>query len=392
MVLDGFCVLDFGRYIAGPFCAALLADMGADVIRIEKVDGGDDRNVAPIAPDGSGALFMAANRNKRGMTLNPMKEEGQVIAKKLIATADVVVANLPLPALKQMGIDYESLKAVKEDIILVMNTAFGSEGGYSERVGFDTVAQAMSGAMDLTGFSGKPSRSVVLFEDYGTAMLGAFGTVCALMERDKSGKGQIVETSLMKTGLNYMNPLIMEKMMACITRQQQGNRSFWGAPADTYKTQDGWLVVSVLGQSFFKRWTELVNRPDLLNHPLLQTDASRSEHVEMIDKVMVPWCKKRTTEQAIRELNDARISCAPVYTINEVISDEEIMNDSIIKNIPYPDSENPVPYVDTPVSLSQSPGSVRTAAPVVGADTEMIMTELGYNKDEIVRLKDNRVI
>lgn len=392
MVLEGVRVLDFGRYIAGPFCAALLADMGADVIRIEKVDGGDDRYVAPIAPDGSGALFMAANRNKRGMTLNPMKEEGQVIAKKLIATADIVVANLSLPALKQMGIDYESLKAVKEDIILVMNTAFGSEGGYSERVGFDTVAQAMSGAMDLTGFSGTPSRSVVLFEDYGTAMLGAFGTVCALMERDKSGKGQIVETSLMKTGLNYMNPLVMEKMMAGITRKQQGNRSFWGAPADTYKTKDGWLVVSVLGQSFFKRWTELVNRPDLLNHPDLKTDASRSEHVSLIDKVMVPWCKNRTTELAIRELNNVRISCAPVYTLADVISDEEIMNDSIIKNIPYADSKNPVPYVNTPVGMSKSPGSVRTAAPVLGADTDLIMTELGYNSFDIDRLRQNRVI
>ncbi len=392
MVLEGIRVLDFGRYIAGPFCGALLADMGAEVIRIEKIDGGEDRFVAPVAADGSGGMFMAANRNKKGMTLNPMKPEGREIVKKLVAGADLVIANMPLSALKQMGLDYESLKATKEDIILVMMSAFGAGGPYADRVGFDTVAQAMSGAMFLTGDGDKPVRDTVLFEDYGTSMFAAYGAMCALFERQKSGQGQCVDCSLQLTGVNLMNNLLIEEKLTGKSRQPQGNRSFYAAPADTYKTADGWVVISVVGNPIFKRWTTLVDRPDLLEHPSLQDDTARAESVDIVDAVMIDWCLCRTNAQVLEELDKARIPCGPVYNLSETLNDPQAIDQGMFSEFSYPGTKCPVPVADTPVRLSRTPGSIRTPAPTLGQDTDEIMTNLGYDQDTINRLHEMRVI
>ena len=212
-VLEGIRVLDFGRYIAGPYCATLLGDMGAEVIRIEKIDGSEDRFLSPVTDNGDGALFMQVGRNKLSMTLNPMKPEGREIVKKLVATADVVVANLPPDTLRAMGLDYDSLVASRADIILTMISAFGRGGPYANRVGFDGLGQAMSGCMYLTGGTGQPVRAWAPFIDFGTASLAAFGTMAALYQRIRAGKGQIVEGSLFDTGLTMMNGTLIEQQV-----------------------------------------------------------------------------------------------------------------------------------------------------------------------------------
>src|SRR6202008_4477707 len=188
-VLDGIRVLDFGRYIAGPYCAALLAEQGAEVIRIEKREGSEDRFQAPVAEGGEGALFMQMNRNKLGLTLDPMRPEGQEVVRKLVATADIVVANLPPQTLVAMQLDYDSLKAVKSDIILTTVTAYGRGGPYSDRVGFDGIGQAMSGAVYMTsdGDGERPYRFQAPWVDFTTALHCAYGTVLALMARQKTG-------------------------------------------------------------------------------------------------------------------------------------------------------------------------------------------------------------
>ena len=210
-VLEGIRVLDFGRYIAGPFCATLLGDMGAEVIRIEKVDGSEDRYLSPINESGDGAMFMQMGRNKKSITLNPMKPEGREIVKKLVTTADVVVANLPPDTLKTMGLNYESLIAIKPDIILTMISAFGTGGPYANRVGFDGLGQAMSGNMFMSGTPDQPVKAYGPFIDFGTASFSAFGTLAALYHRQKTGKGQIVEGSLFNTGLTIMNGTAIEQ-------------------------------------------------------------------------------------------------------------------------------------------------------------------------------------
>ena len=199
-VLEGIRVLDFGRYLAGPFCAALLGDMGAEVIRIERVEGGEDRTLGPVTDDDMGAVFLQANRNKRGMTLNPSSDQGREITRRLVAGSDVVVANLPPKALLALGLDYPSLCQVKPDIILTTVNAFGS-GTWEDKLGFDGLAQAMAGNLHLSGAGGVPTRAFTPYVDYSTASLCALSTVGAIMHRDRTGEGQLIEGALLKTAL-----------------------------------------------------------------------------------------------------------------------------------------------------------------------------------------------
>src|SRR5579863_1514581 len=225
-VLSGIRVLDFGRYIAGPYCAALLAEFGADVIRIEKRDGGEDRFQAPLTASQEGALFMQNNRNKRGMTLDPMKPAGQTVVRRLVETADVVIANLPPQTLAAMKLDYDSLAAIKPDIILTLITAYGRGGPYGDRVGFDGIGQVMSGAAYMTseGDGQRPYRFQASWVDFGTALHCAYGTAMALMARQKTGRGQMVEGALLATALSVSNGMLIEQGVLGVNRVPTGNR------------------------------------------------------------------------------------------------------------------------------------------------------------------------
>ena len=237
-VLDDIRVLDFGRYIAGPCLATHLADLGADVIRIEKLDGSEDRFVTPVAADGSGALFLQVGRNKRGMTLNPTKPAGRDVLRRLVATADVVVANMPPAGLAAMGVDYDSLREVKPDIILATNNVFGSGGPWSERVGFDGLAQAMSGAAAMSGPAGQPTRSSAPFVDFCSATLGAVAVIAAIRHRDQTGEGQHVETALLKTALMMTNSMVIEQALLGPDRESTHNRGQTAAPSDYFRCHE----------------------------------------------------------------------------------------------------------------------------------------------------------
>ncbi|MEP7343174.1 MAG: CoA transferase [Acidobacteriota bacterium] len=394
--LTGIRVLDFGRYIAGPYCAMLLADFGAEVIRIERREGGEDRNVAPIteATDkpGEGPMFIGLNRNKKGITLDPAHAEAREIKRRLISSADVVIANLPLDVLQKLELDYESLTAIKPDIILTRISAFGHEGPYVNRVGFDPVVQAMSGAMSLTGFPGAPVRSVVNFEDYGTALHAAFGTMVALFERQKTGRGQIVDASLLATGVTFMQALLAERYVLDIVRTQRGNTGFHGAPADAYQTKDGWVMVAVIGQPMFKRWARLVGRPDLIDDLRCVDDLSRGNNYELITEAMNAWTKALTTEEAINQLEAARIPCGKVYALGEVFDDPQVQARNLFKFVDYPGSKKVVPLANTPVQLSETPGTVRHRAPTLGEHTDEVLSELGFGADEIAEFRKAGVI
>src|SRR5215467_1462599 len=258
--LAGIRVIDFGRFIAGPYCGMLLADMGADVIRVDRRQGSEDRYLAPITESGDGASFLSLNRNKRSLTLDTSTPQSAEIIRRLVGRADVVLANLPIDVMKKIALDYESLRAVKPDIILARISTFGPDGPYAGRVGFDTVAQAMSGAMSLTGFPGAPVRDIVPFADYGTALHTAFGVMVALYHRAQTGQGQIVDGSLLATGVTFMQAMLAERSVMGIERQQQGNVGFYAAPGDCFRTRDGWIVCSAIGPEMFARWARLVGR------------------------------------------------------------------------------------------------------------------------------------
>jgi crotonobetainyl-CoA:carnitine CoA-transferase CaiB-like acyl-CoA transferase len=391
-VLEGIRVLDFGRYIAGPFCATLLADMGAEVIRIEKVDGSEDRFTAPVSQTGDGATFLQMNRNKKGLTLNPMKPEGKDVLRRLVGSADVVVANLPLPTLRQMGIDYESLRAVKPDIILTMISAFGADGPYRDRVGFDMIAQAMSGAMHLSGPEGLPIRSQVPYVDYGTAVLSAFGTLAALLERQRSGRGQLVESSLYSTGLAFMSAFLIEQGLTAVSRRGQGNRGFHASPVDTFRCKDGHIMVATVGMPLFERWARLMGEPHWLEDPRLQTDQGRADHSALISERMQRWCAELTTAEALEALEQARIPAGPVLSPQQALEDPHAAARKLFKQVEYPGLPRPAPLVDTPVRLSATPGGIRHRPPTLGEHTEAILGELGFSREEIMRMRQARAV
>src|SRR5260221_5869907 len=275
--LSGMRVIDFGRFIAGPYCAMLLADMGADVIRVDRRHGSEDRYIAAITESGEGGGFLSLNRNKRNLTLDTSKPESAEVIRRLVKSADVVVANLPNNVLKSMRLDYDSLKAIKPDIILARISTFGPDGPYANRVGFDTVVQAMSGAMSLTGFPGTPVRDIVPFEDFGTALHTAFGVMVALYHRAQTGEGQIVDGSLLATGVTYLQGLLAERAVLGIERRQTGNTGYYAAPADAYQTKDGWIVVSAVGNDMFARWARLGGREEFFTVPRVSDAQRRSD-------------------------------------------------------------------------------------------------------------------
>ena len=391
-VLKGVKVLDFGRYIAGPFCGTLLGDLGADVIRIEKVDGSEDRFLSPITEDGDGALFMQLARNKRGLTLNPMKPEGREVVKRLVATADVVVANLPPDTLEAMGLDYNSLRAIKPDIILTMISAFGRGGPYSNRVGFDGLGQAMSGNMYMSGTSEQPVKAYAPFIDFGTASLAAFGTMSALFERQKTGRGQIVEGSLFNTALTMMNGTVIEQAAIKANRLATLNRSQTSAPADTFKTKDGWVLVQTVGGPLFKRWTDLMGEDHWLDDDRFKTDISRGDNGEVISERLASWCAERTNEEVLAEMEKARIPAGPILSPQQVLEDPHIAAKGLFESVEYPGLDTPAPLMKTPVELSETPGEIRSRAPRLGENTDEIMKELGYDQEQIIDLRNKRVI
>ena len=391
-ILHGYRVLDFGRYIAGPFCGTLLGDYGAEVIRLERVKGSEDRYLQPVTDKGEGSMFLQLNRNKLGFTLNPTKPEGKSIVEKLVKTADIVIANLPDSTLKAMHLDYESLEKVNPKIILTSNTAFGTTGPYSDRVGFDGVAQAMSGAMNMTGDPDIPLKAFSPYVDFCTASLAAYGTLLAILERQKTGKGQRVQTSLLSTALTMTNSHVMEQKLLKKNRIATRNRSQTSAPADTFQTKDGWVLVHTVGQPLFERWAELIGEPEWISDPRFKDDISRGDHGEIISNRMAKWCKDKTNKEVLNKLDKARIPGGEVLRAKEVLEEQHIIARNLFLDLEYANLKEPAPIMSPAVELSENPGHINHSAPLLGEHTETIMIELGYTKEEIKNLKNNKII
>ncbi len=398
-VLDGIRVLDFGRYIAGPFCAALLGDLGAEVIRIERREGGEDRGMVPVgaAPanepmGGGGAMFIAMNRNKLGMTLNPAAPKGREIVRKLVATADVVVANLPPRVLRSLALDLDSLRAVKPDIILTTVTGFAAGGRLSHKHGFDGIGQAMSGAVYLSGTPEQPIMTKVPWVDFGTAFLSAFGTLAALIERGKTGRGQKVEGALLRTAIAISNAMLMEQAATGVDRVATVNRAFNNGPGDIYRCTDGWIVTTVIGPYMFDRWCEMVGEPDWTADPRFVDDQARADNGGAITARMTAWCAERSCEAALADLEKANIVAGQVYSPQQALDEPHIRDAGLLAEREFPGIPGTVPLAPTPIELSETPGSYRRRAPLVGEHTDEILARLGYSAAEIAALRADKVI
>jgi crotonobetainyl-CoA:carnitine CoA-transferase CaiB-like acyl-CoA transferase len=392
MVLRGIRVLDFGRYIAGPYCAALLADLGADVIRIDKPEGSEDRYVCPATDNGEGTLFLHVNRNKRGITLDPAKPEGRDVVRLLVNSADVVVANMPEAGLEALGLDYASLCAIKPDIILSAQSAFGATGPYAARTGFDGVAQAMSGATYLSGQPGAPTKSYASWADFGTAMFAAFGTLAALFHKFKTGQGQRVDATLMRTALGIFHFNNLEEYLVGKGRLPTGNRSQFGGPADLFRTSDGWIQAQVVGQGLFRRWCRMIGEDHWLSDPRFQTDDDRGINGAALSERMQTWAAGRTTAQALEALELARIPAGPLLSPAAVFTDEHVVATAMLRPMEYPGLDRAAPMIDCPVQFSAFASGITRRPPTLGEHTEEVLAELGYPPAAINRLRAVRAI
>ncbi|MFN3231611.1 MAG: CaiB/BaiF CoA transferase family protein [Alphaproteobacteria bacterium] len=392
-VLDGIRVLDFGRFIAGPYCGQLLADFGADVIRMDKVGGSEDRFLLPVAETGEGPLFFQINRNKKSMTLDSGQPEGRKVLEKLIKTTDVVVANLPWEILPKLGLDYETLKSIKPDIILATMSTFGHEGPYARRVGFDGIAQAMSGSMYMTGWEDKPVRAASPYCDFGTALVSAYGIMLALRHRDKTGEGQVVEGTLLRTGLTFSNAMVIEQALTKPDRIPTGNLAQTAGPADVYKAKDGTILVNVISNPLFRRWARLMGEEEQwTTDPRFKDDVSRGDHGPILSERMQRWVGERTVEEAITALEGARIPAGPVLKPQQVLEDEHVIATGMLHPTEFPGLDGLAPIMESQVKLSQTPGEIRHRAPLSGEHTDEVLNELGLTEEQIAGLRDNGII
>lgn len=389
-VLEGIRVLDFGRWIAGPYCAHVLASLGADVVRIERPAGEDDRYLMPVTEGGEGAQFLQCNGGKRCLTIEMASPDGQKVLRRMIGQADIVVANYSPRALKHFGLDYETLKRIKPDIILATATAYGTEGPMAESVGFDGVGQAVSGAIWLTGEPGKPYRTATAPIDFSTSLSLAYGVLAAVIGRMRTGKGAHVQASLVGTSLNIMNQILMEESTGYNHRVPTGNRSPMSGPSDLFKAKDGWFIMQVIGQKIFKRWTKVVNREDLLEDPRFASDSLRGKNGAELSRIMQEWCAERDREQCMRVLADAGIGCGPVLTPSEVMGDALSLRRTFMRDVAFPGSSG-LPIAPPPARLSEGMVEI-TRPPLLGEHSTEVLEGYGFSAAEIEALRRERTI
>jgi crotonobetainyl-CoA:carnitine CoA-transferase CaiB-like acyl-CoA transferase len=385
-VLQGTRVLDFGRYVAGPYCATLLAYLGADVIRIEKKDGGEDRFISPFPGVDAGGLFMQTACNKRSLALDFKNPLSKTVIDRLLDTADIVVANLPAAQLQRMGLDWEQLHERWPRLILVTQTAFGEQGPLAGMGGFDGVAQAMSGAMYMSGTEGHPVKAAAPYVDYSTAVMSAFGVMAALLERERSGLGQHVQGSLLGTALSVFGAHLAEQGTLQVNRQPSGNRVQTSGPSDVFATQDGHVLTHVVGNGLFARCAGMLGKDEWLDDPALQTDQGRGDARDLICDAMAEWCSKRSTDDALQALNKAGVPAGPVLTPQEALDHPQVAAMDWMETVQFPGADTPSPVANLPLKFSSLSAGINTPPPLLGEHNREILLELGFEPGQIAEL------
>jgi crotonobetainyl-CoA:carnitine CoA-transferase CaiB-like acyl-CoA transferase len=385
-------VIDLSRYLAGPYCGSILADLGAEVIRVEPVGGGEDRGLVPLGEDTGGALFLQANRNKKSLALDIKQSSGRRVLERLIATADVVLTNMPASALRKQSLDRVTLERIKPAIITANVSAFGTDGRLSERNGFDGIGQAMSGAAYLGGKRNHPVRAGCSYVDYGAGLAAAVGVLAALIHRSQTGVGQDVQASLLATAITFANGWHIEESVRRLDRRPFGNCSPNSAPSDVYRTQDGFIVVHVIGRQMFARWAKLIGRPEFISDPKLQTDAARGKAGPRLSRVMNEWTQQRTSTEAIETLTRSGVPAGPVYSPRQLLDDELVTETGIFQYVAHPGLDRPAPLAAPIVRLTESDPAIRRPAPSAGQHTVEILKALGMTPAEIESLALQRTI
>ena len=393
--LEGTRVIDLGRFIAGPFCGMLLADLGAEVIRVERPGGGPDRTLGLLTPWGDGCSFINQNRNKKCISLNfERNAKAKGILHELIKHADVVIENFSPEAAKAFGITYENFKAIKHDIVFAHVSAFGSSGPYSHRLGFDHIGKAMSGAMAVSGFPGKPTKEQSPHVDYFTACLTAVGVVSAMYHKERTGEGQMIDTSLLQSAITFMAPILGEWEVAKKRRKQTGNRTPYYGPNDIFETKDGkWIMLDLFTNGIWRRFCKFIGREDLASDPRFKNDMDRWDHHDILDPVVSDWVASQTAEEVISAAEKIPIPFGMCYEQTEVAGDPHVQDREMLVKLPAPDGEHTATVTGIPIRMSGTPLKLERAIPKLGEHNEEIYGGiLGYTREDLVKLKADGAI
>ena len=388
--LSGMKVLDCSQILAGPFCTMLLADMGAEVIKIEKPNGGDDtRGWGPPFIEGESAAFLQLNRNKKSISLNIQRQEGKEIFLKLISSSDIFVENFRPGSLKKLNLDYEDIKKVNRKIIHCSISGFGKTGPYSGRAGFDLVAQGMSGLMSITGNPDSPPVKVgVPISDLNAGVYAMYGILSAYIHLLKTGEGQYVETSLLESTLAYT---VWESSIYFATGEipsPMGTAHRLSAPYQSVKTKEAYINIGAPNQPNWERLVKAINREELIEDPRFKNSPERLKNRVLLEKELEKSFTKKTTQHWINILEKAGVPAGPIFNMEDVWNNEQVKSRNMDVLLDHP-TAGTIHNIGIATKLSKTPGVIHSPAPLLGQHTSEVLNQLGYKKSEIEELRNN---
>jgi formyl-CoA transferase len=391
--LQGVRVIEMGQLIAGPFAGKTLGEFGADVIKIEAPGAGDPLRNWRMMKDGTSVWWQVQSRNKRSLALDLRSEEGQDIARKLIAEADVLVENFRPGTLEGWGMGWEVLSELNPGLVMLRISGYGQTGPYRDLPGFGAIGEAMGGLRHLTGEPGRvPVRCGISIGDTLAALHGTIGVLSALYHRKvNGGKGQVIDVALHEAVFNVMESLIPEYSAFGAVREAAGSALPGIAPSNAYRCVDGYVLVAGNGDSIFKRLMQAIGRPELGEAPDLANNAGRVARVDEIDAAIGAWTADRSVAEVLAVLGAAKVPAGKVYTARDIVEDPHYRaRDMILTQQTRDGYEVDVPGIVP--KLMGTPGSVRSAAPRLGEDTDAVLREIGLTADQIAALRARKVV
>lgn len=386
--LSHYRIIDLSRVRAGPTCVKFFGDFGADVIKVERTDGGGD----PMADDRYSSDYVNAQRNKRGITLDLKRPEGVEILKKLVETADVLVENFRPDVKHRLGIDYEAMSAVNPKLVYTSISAFGETGPYADRPGFDLIAQGMGGLMGLTGYPDRgPLRVGISPADLSAGFFAAMGTLIALLERERSGRGQWIRTSLLASQIMLLDYQAMRWLMDKVVPEQYGNDHPHIVPTGIFRSSDGYFTVATVGNDSYQRLCRAIGAPDLAADPRFADAPLRAKNRDAINGAIEDVTSKKTTAEWVEILNRAGVPAGPIYKVDEMFADPQVKHIGMAQPLDHP-KLGAIEIVGQPIELSRTPAQFLRAPPELGEHTNEILAEIGYDSDQIASLRRTAII